>query len=419
MCRSAFDLAIRFNLHIATDSAAAGHGLGEFGAWFGISDSPLLLHSSDALLASPALQHHTVQAVGKEKRRPWRWFRHVHDSGSIDVWQPNQVFNYQPLQGSSKGWGYQRTVGRLHRNSGTACTYPRQILRQVFWSVPSGRRDRCRAVMRHYPPPRGRRNATGTQRARSSSPFDWTIAVHVRRGDAVTLGKVYRLLPMGYYVGMTNTVLRAIAKLQPKATVGVVVMSEGVNGTLIDVFGRPVEWAGLPKCAELGLDCTLMHGWKWLSTLQTVDCMATVDVLVGSISSFSHLARALSSNVHILPKYWMAPKQDETGTYDNGDLAQDTLGYVSPHTDGRWGRQGVPGVTYGSQRPGESAPPKPVGMANPAFAAKERKRLQKLRKRLSLSNATGNDGGGVRAGRVQREQRGPTVSSTYGDSART
>ena len=352
--RRVLDLAIRFNMHVAIGDVRVGHGVGPIGSWLGLTDSPLLVSPHDPALDAPSVQHHVVELTASEVANPWEWFSRVaRDDGNasraIDVWADNQVFHFDPHQHLPKGWGYSRRVGKLLKGSRAACKYPRQILRQVFWSVPH-RRDRCQTELRRH----------------KQQSYDWTIGVHIRRGDAVTLGEVYRLLPMGFYAGMVKEVLAIIAKLQRGARVAVILMSEGVNGTMVDVFGRPVAWTSLPSCSKLGLQCTLMQGWQSMSVLQTLDCMATVDVLIGSISSFSHLARALSSNVHILPQYWMAPPRQDVGKqrHDNGDIAQDSMGYVQPWRYGRWRgartSRGVPGVAFGNGAAGAVPPPAPA-----------------------------------------------------------
>ena len=335
------DMAMRLHLHPVFNGAIAGHGLGDFSEWLGLASSPLLRRYSDVVGMRDIAWHNVSDT------KPMEYFAArggyarpgavVDSPDGVDVWQPNQAFQHtagMARQIMLKGWGYLSPRGPLA--DANTCTFARQVVRQVFWSVPKPR-SRCVPVLNEH-----LCNVT-TQRTEpacaAAVEWDWTIGVHVRRGDAVALGKPYRMEPLGFYVATTAAVLRAIAELQPNARVLVMVFSEGVDGVMVDVLGRPIMWHSLPACDEYGLRCTLVHELRADDVFDTVECMATVDVLIGSASSFSHLAQALSSNVQLIPVYWMQPPlKKKQAEYDNGDGAQDSLNYFKPSSDGRWSK---------------------------------------------------------------------------------
>lgn len=329
-------LGLQHELQVSIVDPRAGHGLGSYGWWVGAEDSPLLVRPDSPRLDPRRVRHTAVEGRSVPEAGAWLASRlRGGDDADFVAYHVNVT-----SAGVARLASAVKPTSRVRKSphASTRCTSARDALRRVFWSVPQFR-DRCRAVFRQHlcgAPVRG----FGTCEAPapgSGWQWDWTVAVHMRRGDAVRLGKSYRLQPVGYFVGMTQRVLGAIAKLQPGANVAVMVFSEGVNGTvMVDLDGRAVIWHALPVCRRLGLCCKLLPVLHSASVLDTVDCMAAADVLIGSGSSLSYLAGALSTNVKLLPAYWLHPRKNKLeGRFDNGDGWQDALTYIRPET-GRW-----------------------------------------------------------------------------------
>ena len=381
---AAFTIAMQFKLQVVFEDMYAGHGQGLFSDWLGLAASPLLAQPDDPVLADARTEVHRVELDREGAKYP---LRGIGDTAQ-KLWKPYSVLEYVADQ-RHPGWGHRVRVPYHEDLGALACTYPRQPLRQVFWSVPHIR-DQCKSVLLH----------PDVARVTPPGGFDWTVAVHIRRGDAVTLGPTEhkRLLPMGFYVGLLNTTLAAIASLHPGASVAVFVMSESVDGTLIGTFGQPLAWETVPSCGALDLRCDLVHAWRWLTPTASVDCLASVDVVIGSISSFTRLARALSSNVFIMPDYWHAPKRMEVmRQYDNGDADQDTLGFIQPWKFGKWDLGGVPGVRYGT---GDVGAPQTIdSQANTtAICSLAARRRRRRRHRGAGAAAGAVAGAGVGAG---------------------
>lgn len=91
----------------------------------------------------------------------------------------------------------------------------------------------------------------------------WVVAVHVRRGDVITLHDGDMAIPHQFTVASLRAVLKAIASVSPRTRpVTIAVFSEGVDINddqglqLVNEDGHPISW-DIPKelYAGLGLIC--------------------------------------------------------------------------------------------------------------------------------------------------------------------
>eukprot|EP00899_Mesostigma_viride_P029221 jgi/Mesvir1/9484/Mv08667-RA.1 len=208
-------------------------------------------------------------------------------------------------------------------------------------------------------------------------PVDaFTIGVHIRRGDVTRSRRRFRSLPHAYFVEATGAVLRALAgglggqvemargvtssqqrkgqhadraALQGRGLwsrrkggrwsttqrirnqpIAVLVVSEG--GQLVDEYGKPIAWdVARELCAPLGLDCVQIDLLGDESPLDLVDCLASVDVFIASVSRVSSLISVLGRNVKVLPVVdTTGVKQAPPGVRNTGIRDTDDLpGYVA------------------------------------------------------------------------------------------
>lgn len=240
----ALDRAISFDLEpIFIGPLLAGHALGDFGDFMGLTHNSLL-----KIQDPEAFARATPQVVPFPEGLGDDWFHREYNRSSV-VYEVNVTDISVPQATAQKGWG--SLVLPPSPNSGV-CRYSYQVLRDIYWSAPRNQ-GRCRIFLRDghgvlpaYQQPDGRRS--------------WVLAVHVRRGDVVTIGA--RPTPHKVMAAAVASVLRSIAATNPAAYVSVLVFSQGNPShmnelQLPDEHGQAVTWdISRESCLDVGLDCS-------------------------------------------------------------------------------------------------------------------------------------------------------------------
>lgn len=110
----------------------------------------------------------------------------------------------------------------------------------------------------------------------------WLVGVHIDRAPttqatnlrlrgAAAVPPTHRSLPHEYFVRVMGAALEGISRVEPAASVDVVVVSEGMWGGLIDSTGLPMEWdIPLGMCKGLGLSCTQVSGARGQNHIKKV-----------------------------------------------------------------------------------------------------------------------------------------------------
>lgn len=242
----ALDRAITFDLEpVFLGTFRVGHGTGDIGRWVGLTHNSLL-----AVRDPAGYRNASSETVPFPEGNKDDWFRAQENRTSV-------VYKAMPT-GVKKihDWGFPVS----HPNPDPqVCTYTRQALRNIYWNAPPTR-GRCISLLpddTSLPP---WSTASATTRSRHGGKRPWVIAVHVRRGDIIKFRRGVRSIPQTYFSAALDSVLRAIAVIDPAAHVSVLVFSEGPDTLeglqLDDEHGSPVTWdIRSESCVDVGLTC--------------------------------------------------------------------------------------------------------------------------------------------------------------------
>lgn len=243
------DRAISFDVEpIFIGPLIAGHGMGDFGNTMGITNNPLLtIHDPEAFAS--AVRERVPFPEGLDDA----WFREQDNITSV-------VFEVDvrkiPVPQATKQGDWGMPASPPNPNS-RVCRYARQVFRDMYWSAPR-EHGRCRAFLpddHNLTPERnGSRAMMHQQRKRS-----WVLAVHVRRGDVVGIGK--RVTPHSFFSTAVKGALRGIAATDPAAHVFVLVFSQASSKLselqLPDEHGKAITWdIERESCHDIGLSCS-------------------------------------------------------------------------------------------------------------------------------------------------------------------
>ncbi|CAN0223974.1 unnamed protein product [Scytosiphon promiscuus] len=276
--------AILFDLEPVFDGPLlAGHGTGDFGDFVGLTHNPLLAIQDPAAFARA-----TVQNVPFPEGNDDIWFREQENRTSV-VYHADAMHVKKAME-----WG---TPISPRSQQSRRCRYAHQALRDMFWSAPRDH-GRCRTFLHDET---DAWQSTGYPHHRKRP---WVLAVHVRRGDMVKFRDGARSVPQRYFSAAVRSVLRGIAGADPAAQVSVLVFSEGPSSMdrlqLRDENGKAFTWdIGRESCVDIGLNCSQQNLLR-TNVFDTFDCLAAADVIVGSDSSFSEAAAAVSTNVKVM-----------------------------------------------------------------------------------------------------------------------
>lgn len=227
----------------------AGHGTGEFGDWMGLTNNPIL-----AVRDIHGFNKTERQDVPFPEGDGEAWFRERRNETSV-------IYVVNPMSVKKiKDWGVPvaTTPSDPH-----VCKYARQVLRNLYWSVPKNR-NRCGEMLAgevEFIDQTLNAGPRYTQRP-------WVVAFHIRRGDMIKFRKGVRSVPHAYFNATARAVLRGIASVDPEVNVFFLIFSEKQKGKslegnqVLDEKGRVVNWNILPDCESLGLRCTQVSAFQ-------------------------------------------------------------------------------------------------------------------------------------------------------------
>jgi len=244
----ALDHAIAFDLEpVFVGSFTAGHHLGDFGDFMGLTHSPYF-----SIQDVEALEMATEITVPFPKGNENDWFLQQEN-------RTNVIYSVEAMEvAKDKNWG----IPVFPPNSNPrVCRYAREILRDMYWTAPRIR-GRCFTFLpddHEMQPDVGALKAKGYRETDRKRP--WVIAVHVRRGDMVHFRSGVRSVPHRYFSSTMGAVLQGIAVIDPAAYVTVLVFSEGPRSMsglqLPDEHGKAITWdIEEESCLEVGLNCS-------------------------------------------------------------------------------------------------------------------------------------------------------------------
>lgn len=280
--------AISFDLEpVINGPLVATHGAGDFGDWMGLTNNPKFeIQNMEGFKNAANQSLPFYQPRLKSNNLSWKrereqmyadkkWFMDQNNRTSVAYIPDTMSINKYERWGS--------IVEPANTDTGV-CKYARQVLRNIFWSVPE-QRKRCKGFIPDM--------ELGVKRP-------WVVAFHVRRGDALHAAE-FRKIPHMYYVSVLESVLKSISSVDPLASVNVLVFSEGSELQGSEIYnekGDIVTWDIYDLCVSFGISCK-MRILTRTSMFDAFDCLATADVLITSRSTFSETAAAISTNVKI------------------------------------------------------------------------------------------------------------------------
>jgi len=277
--------AVKFNMEpVFNGPFVVGHDVGDVGKWIGLTDNP-----------STSVQDEESLMLANKESLPVPY-------GYGDKWLSEQanrtsiVYSTEMKYINNEEW----RVTLKTKSPDNLCRNMRHIFRSIFWSVPD-KRDMCKSL---YP----RFDGEDVKLSNLGMGRPWTVSIHVRRGDLLTL-KVDKTKPSPheFFVAASRAAVSSIVSVDPNASIDFFVFSEGPSdmeeNTLFDQHGDVVRM-NIPEdiCSGFGINCR-QRIFLDSSMFDTLDCMATTDILIGSRSSFSETGSALSTNIKLMP-YW-------------------------------------------------------------------------------------------------------------------
>lgn len=247
----ALDRVISFDLEpIFVGPFLAGHGTGDFGQFMGLTGSPSLAIQDPSGFATA--RHQNVPLPEGEEIT---WFREQENRTSV-------VYEVEAMKMPklTRSWG--KPI-RTPNSDPRVCRYVGRALRNMYWSAPR-EHGRCRTFLAdaRNVPPKGGDGEGGETAYHLGESRPWVLAVHVRRGDALTFHHGERMLPPIFYSAVVRSVLRGIAAIDSAARrVSILVFSEGPSNMtglkLPDEKGTAVTWdIQRESCLDLGLNCS-------------------------------------------------------------------------------------------------------------------------------------------------------------------
>ncbi len=174
---------------------------------------------------------------------------------------------------------------------------------------------------------------------------DVNVAVHVRRGDALSMHGAMK--SDKYYAHIINRVIALVRAANPARAVKVHIFTDGSRG-----IGGKYEWKNLHYVDEngkqsdlLGLitecsDCVTMQ--IGVDALVSFHSMVTADILVSGSSMFSNFAGQISRNMHISSESVRSTSprsrilaRETTGVFDEAEFARKWATYGACNADQR------------------------------------------------------------------------------------
>lgn len=254
----ALDRAISFDLEpVFIGPLIAGHGMGDFGDFMGITRN-----SSTTIQDPEAFATATHQAVRFPSGFHDDWFR-GEENRTMVVYDMN-VNDISVREATARrDWGIPVSPPS---SDARVCRFARQALRNMYWNAPRNH-NRCRA----FSPDLNMAVPSGGGEPPAYEQVDvkraWVLAVHVRRGDVVRVGR--RATPHSVFAAAVKSVLRGVAAVDPAAHVRVVVFSQLTYRKgrdkkhklepleLLDADGNVIAWdIEQEACRDVGLSCS-------------------------------------------------------------------------------------------------------------------------------------------------------------------